>query len=568
MKTYTLTPVVLMLMSSVASAEPEVHYESCKTTFNYLAAQYQGTTDKNNSGSQWCYLKQSIKGATWGHVRTETIPEFKTITGKACKTPSEYQGEKFYGCTTRNHTTPWCYVEEGDWEECQPEAPTALLAHTQPLQSKRLDRVALGSCFKIKGDMPEALAKLIGQQPDLFLWLGDNIYADTTDMAMMRQKYDDKKNNSEYRKFLEAKIPVMATWDDHDFGWNNEGKHYPQRVNAQKEYLRHFDVDKADPRLNGQAGIYEAKMLGGSGETTHVITLDARYFRSPTFSSYGACEGESSTILGEAQWQWLEQELQKPSEIKLIASGIQVLPPLHQGRSKTNYCAYGDGKTFNAAIASLEETNMSGTSYESWAEMPAQRERLLRLVQKSVNEGKTKAVVFLSGDQHWGELLQKTIPASSTYGQAVNVYEVTASGFGQNWPYHIENPLRLPIYADDKGDGNFAKACQLPFKYAGVTYQGCITRDNDKPWCYTQVDDNQKGIEGEWGNCAPAGASIPTGRVGAISKDIAKLTTSNRHLINKSGSNYGLIDINWQNRELKMSIETANEEAVSTIIKF
>ncbi|WP_462160320.1 alkaline phosphatase D family protein [Pseudoalteromonas maricaloris] len=129
-----------------------------------------------------------------------------------------------------------------------------------------------------------------------------------------------------------------------------------------------------------------------------MITLDARYFRSPTFSSYGACEGESSTILGEAQWQWLEQELQKPSEIKLIASGIQVLPPLHQGRSKTNYCAYGDGKTFNAAIASLEETNMSGTSYESWAEMPAQRERLLRLVQKSVNEGKTKAVVFLSGD--------------------------------------------------------------------------------------------------------------------------------------------------------------------------
>ncbi|WP_255229494.1 hypothetical protein [Pseudoalteromonas sp. HM-SA03] len=130
--------------------------------------------------------------------------------------------------------------------------------------------------------MPEALAKLIGQQPDLFLWLGDNIYADTTDMAVMRQKYDDKKNNSEYRKFLEAKIPVMATW----------------------------------------------------------------------------------------------------------------------------------------------------------AEMPAQRERLLRLVQKAVNEGKTKAVVFLSGDQHWGELLQKTIPASSTYGQAVNVYEVMASGFGQNWPYH------------------------------------------------------------------------------------------------------------------------------------
>ncbi|WP_255229493.1 hypothetical protein [Pseudoalteromonas sp. HM-SA03] len=82
------------------------------------------------------------------------------------------------------------------------------------------------------------------------------------------------------------------------------------------------------------------------------------------------------------------------------------------------------------------------------------------------------------------------------------------------------------------------------------------------------MDDNQNGIEGERGNCAPAGASTPSGRVGAISKDIAKLTTSNRHLINKSGSNYGLIGIDWQNRELKISIETASEEAVSTIIKF
>ena len=49
-------------------------------------------------------------------------------------------------------------------------------------------------------------------------------------------------------------------------------------------------------------------------------------------------------MLGQEQWQWLEQELQKPSEIKFIASGIQVLPPLHQGRNKSSYCAYADGK--------------------------------------------------------------------------------------------------------------------------------------------------------------------------------------------------------------------------------
>ena len=556
------------MLPATLLAAPEVHYQECKTGFDYALAKYQGTTDKNNNGSQWCYLKTLKDGESWGNVRIESIPEFKTVSGKTCLAPSSYQGEKFYGCTSRNHSSPWCYVSEGQWEECDAPEPEPLLTHTIPQQSKRLDRVALGSCFKTKGDMPEALARLIGHQPDLFLWLGDNIYADTTDMALMRQKYDNKKRNPDYQQFLKASIPVMATWDDHDFGRNNDGKHYQKRAESQLEYLRHFDVEASDPRLNGQGGIYEAKLLGPNGEQTHVITLDARYFRSPTFSNYGTCEGDNSTILGEQQWQWLESELSKPSEIKIIASGIQVLPPLHKGRSLNSYCAYGNGKKFNKAIANLNEKAMSGTSYESWAEMPAEREKLLRLVQKSVNAGKTKAVIFLSGDQHWGELLQKAIPASTEFGAPVTVYEVTASGFGQNWPYHIENPMRLPIYADSQGNGEYSKQCKLPYKYALVEYQGCITRDHDTPWCYTEVDENGKGIEGAWGNCAPSGAVIPTGKVGMVSSDISSLTTGNRHLINKSGSNYGMLDIDWQNREIKLSIQTAKEEAVSTIVQF
>lgn len=82
--------IPLILASTVAAAEPEVHYQKCQSGFSYLGAQYQGTTDKNNSGSQWCYLEQTIDGATWGHVRSETIPEFKTVSGKTCQAPSTY----------------------------------------------------------------------------------------------------------------------------------------------------------------------------------------------------------------------------------------------------------------------------------------------------------------------------------------------------------------------------------------------------------------------------------------------------------------------------------------------
>ncbi|MCF2856426.1 alkaline phosphatase D family protein [Pseudoalteromonas sp. SMS1] len=564
-----LTTFAILSIASTAQAAPEVHYTQCQSVFSYQTASYQGTTNKNNNGNQWCYLQQAIDGSSWGNVRTETIPTFKTVTGKVCNTPSQYQGEHFYGCSTANHSAPWCYVDDqGNWEECANIESEPLPKHTHPQASQRLDRVALGSCFKTKGDMPQALAKLISHQPDLFLWLGDNIYADTTNMGTMRQKYDDKKRNIDYQKFLAANIPVMATWDDHDYGANNDGKHYPQRVNSQKEYLRHFDVPADDPRLHGQAGIYEAKMLGPANERTHVITLDARYFRSPTFDNYGTCEGSDTTILGTEQWQWLEKQLDTPSEIKLIASGIQVLPPLYQGRSKNKYCAYGDGKEFEQAIADMAESDMSGTSYESWAEVPLERAKLLRLVQKSINSGKTKAVIFLSGDQHWGELLKKEIPTSVQYGKAVTVYEVTASGFGQNWPYHIENPLRLPVYADKKGDGQYTQQCQFPFTYGVTTYRGCITKDHDQPWCYTQVDDNGRGVNGEWGNCAPNGARIPNGQVGTVSSNIANLTTSDRHLINKSGSNYGMVDIDWGKQTIKLSIQTTEEEAVSTIVNF
>ncbi len=563
-----LAAMALLGLSNVTEAAPEVHYNECKTSFNYKLTTYLGSTDADNSGKQWCYLKTPIDGSSWGLVREETIPLQKTVGGENCNAITEYLGEKVHGCTSKNHTAAWCYKPSGGWDNCQLPAQEPLLSHTKLDTNKALTSISVGSCFKVKGDMPAAMSKVIAQQPDLFLWLGDNIYADTQDMALMQQKYDDKKHNSDYQKFLQAKIPVMATWDDHDFGGNNEGKNYPKRAESQLQFLRHFDVTSDDVRYNGQQGVYTAKMAGPDNQSTHVIMLDARYHRSPTFSSYGQCEGDASTVLGDAQWQWLQTQFNQKSEVKIIASGIQVLPPLHQGRSKSSYCAYGNGKAFNQSIANLGESAMSGTSYESWAEIPQQREKLLTMAQKSINDGNAKAIIFVSGDQHWGELLQKEMPASSTFGPAVKLYEVTASGFGQNWPYHIENPLRLPVYADTKGNGTFDQKCSFPFNYAGVEYRGCITRDNDKPWCYTNVDGSGNAIDGEWGNCAPSGATIPGGKVGVVSANMANLTTDDRHLINKSGSNYGKIDIDWQNRTIKLAIETSDEQAVSTLVNF
>ena len=71
-------------------------------------------------------------------------------------------------------------------------------------------------------------------------------------------------------------------------------------------------------------------------------------------------------MLGEAQWQWLEQELKKPAAIKLIASSLQLLPDF--------------------------------TGSESWANFPDDRKRLFTLIGKH----KVNGVVIISGDTHWG----------------------------------------------------------------------------------------------------------------------------------------------------------------------
>ena len=571
LKKFTLLTGLLGAFSQISLAAPEVHFDQCQQPFTYNGDQYLGTTNRDHVSGQWCYLKTTINGSNWGVVREETIPQQKTVSGNNCAVSSTYKVEKFHGCSTRDNDTFWCYTEgKGkNWENCHvSDQDIGLLAHTQPEPDDLIESIAVGSCFKTQGTMGQTMSRIVNSQPDLFMWLGDNIYADTTNMSVMQDKYDAKKRNTDYQRFLEANIPVLATWDDHDFGANNAGNNYSKREESQQQFLRHFDIPNNDVRYGDQDGIYSAITQGPAGKQVHSIMLDARYFRSATFSRYGTCQGDNSTMLGDAQWVWLEQELQKPSEIKVIASGIQVLPPLHRDRSLNSYCAYGNGQQFNAAVSNLNESNDSGTSFESWAEIPQEREKLLRLVQKAINTGKTKQVIFVSGDQHWGELLEKTIPASTEHGPATTVYEITASGFGQNWPNDIKNPNRLKVYADNQGNGQFNQTCKLPFKYAAISYDKCITRDHDKPWCYTQLDNNGKGIEGAWGNCAPEGANIPTGKVGKVPSNLGSVSTADRHIINKSGSNYGQIDIDWASSTIKLSLQTESEEIVSTIIDF
>jgi alkaline phosphatase D len=145
-------------------------------------------------------------------------------------------------------------------------------------------------------------------------------------------------------------------------------------------------------------------MFGTGEETVHVILLDGRSFRSTSK------DGNSGTMLGEEQWRWLEQELLKPSAVKIICSGIQVVADEH--------------------------------GYEGWYEFPHEQRRLFELIKTH----RVPGVVFVSGDQHWAELSKK----EDALGYPA--YDLTASSLDQSWPLP-RNSLRVGQASSDPSFG-------------------------------------------------------------------------------------------------------------------
>ncbi|NNE90172.1 MAG: alkaline phosphatase family protein [Verrucomicrobiales bacterium] len=266
-------------------------------------------------------------------------------------------------------------------------------ASVQP--GKTLTKIAIGSCAH-EGKSQPIWDPIVAEQPDLFLFLGDNIYGDTEDMAVMREKYGKLAAKEGYQKLRET-CPVLAVWDDHDYGVNDGGAEYPMKVESEAEFHAFFQTPEDAPS-RGRPGIYEADLFGPEGRRTQIIRLDTRYFRSELVAlpkktpdgPYDRNTDPAATMLGEAQWKWLADQLEVPADLRIIASSIQVIPQDHK--------------------------------WELWENMPLERARLFKLLG-----GKSAGnVIFVSGDRHMGEIsvLKTDDPTSPGFP----LYELTSSG--------------------------------------------------------------------------------------------------------------------------------------------
>lgn len=270
-------------------------------------------------------------------------------------------------------------------------------------EGQPISRLAFGSCADQETAQPiwEIILKT---NPQLFILLGDNIYADTTDMKVMKAKYDRFGQMPGFRK-LRKICSVLATWDDHDYGQNDAGVEFPKKRESQQLFLDFFQVSKDSPRRQ-QEGVYSAQIFGPPGRQVQIILLDMRYFRSP-LKVHGESEGDpvfydpdpdpSKTFLGPAQWRWLAEQLLMPAQVRIIGSSMQVVAEDHK--------------------------------LEKWMNLPKERRHLFQILQDSRATG----VIFVSGDRHFGEL------SMMDAGLGYPIYDLTSSSL--NRVGHAGKPL-------------------------------------------------------------------------------------------------------------------------------
>jgi len=254
--------------------------------------------------------------------------------------------------------------------------------------------IAFGSCSK-QYNPNQRWMDIMKNDPDIWIWLGDNIYGDTHDMEFMAEKYAHQKADSGYQMLLKSRTKVIGTWDDHDYGVNDGGKFYSKKEESKKLFMDFLDIPPDHP-VNDHAGVYESNEYSFDDYLLQIILLDTRYFRdtiyrNPITRAY--VPNEEGDILGDQQWQWLEQRLdESTADLILIGSSIQVIP--------------------------------TEQIYEKWANLPAARKQLFNLLRKYPD----KRVVILSGDRHIAEISELRLE-----GLNYPLYDFTSSGLTHTW---------------------------------------------------------------------------------------------------------------------------------------
>ena len=286
-------------------------------------------------------------------------------------------------------------------------------------------KIGLGSC--LDQDYPQPIWQSIKKEDlNYFIFLGDNVYGDTRygSLRKMESAYDKQKKV--LPDFLND-ISIFSIWDDHDFGINDGGADYRFKRKAQELYLDFWEITKDDDRSNRE-GIYFSKNEIFFDKKFKFIFLDTRFFRSKLKgkkSNYTENIEPDATILGNAQWTWLENELKSDFDFLFVFSSIQIIAKDHR--------------------------------FEKWSNFPNERAKLFELLEQ-FND---KTILF-SGDRHRAGIYRKNgiieVTSSSMNKPGSSFSETDSYLIGKTYPQEnygvleiLENTIHIKI-KDIKGN--------------------------------------------------------------------------------------------------------------------
>ena len=275
--------------------------------------------------------------------------------------------------------------------------------------NKDLTLIGLGSCSD--QNSPAPIWKTIKEaNPQLFIMMGDNVYASRKEDKPIIDQYIKMNQIRDYKDLRES-IPFLAMWDDHDYGQNDGGVDNPEKDEARRVFLNYWSYLKFTMPKEQNGAVYHSRIVGTKNRKVQIILLDTRWDRTALNKNpeYNAetnteqppkinlpTEDKNARILSEEQWKWLDQELAKPANLRLIVSSIQVIANDHY--------------------------------FEKWGNFPKERERLFELLKKR----KAKNTIILSGDRHLASIAKEEVKGLGT------IYDVTASSL--NKPARIAAP--------------------------------------------------------------------------------------------------------------------------------
>jgi alkaline phosphatase D len=285
-----------------------------------------------------------------------------TVAGLAPATRYHYR-LRVDGVPDRYRLTPF-------WTRTAPAAPTAF-------------RVAFGSCARHQLDAEQPVFHAIAAaEPDLFFWLGDNIYADTVSPRVLAEDYRRQRVILSSLPLM-RRVPQLAIWDDHDFGLNNSDRSNPMR-DATLAAFRNYWANPGGG-LPECPGVFFQYAYGG----VDFFFLDGRYYRTPNTDP----DGPDKTLLGACQGEWLRQAL--------LASRAP----------------------FKVLICGSGWSSEDGPTGDTWGAFLRERDSLFDFIRDRGIDG----VFCLSGDTHFGEV--NCIPWSARGGY--DIYDFVSSPLAQ-----------------------------------------------------------------------------------------------------------------------------------------